>query len=428
MKMPHDLTAEQAVLGAILIDPGTLPTVLDILPTPDMFYSTLHQRIYTSMLAIFSAGEDMDIVVLAEKIGGDGKALRIVADSTPTSANAPAYARIVRNKAIARRIIKACYEGVTLAGDETIELDERIAAIEAEIHTASDMLFTGTNKTMRELAHQCMNHYGEGMFSNLKTGFYDLDNHVGGFRPGEMIVCAGRTGLGKTTFCLDIARHVAARDIPVQIFSLEMSAERIFNRLACAQGSIPGFLFRQGKADPSQVLNAAAAVHRLPITVYDRRVTTAEIKAMCLRQKNLGLVVVDFITLIKDKRVGNVSTADHIGEIAKRLQEIAKELNVPMVVASQMNRQIESRSEKQPNLSDLRDSGNIEEAADMVLFLHREGYYDKNISTDRTAKVIIAKNRDGPTGAVEVTYLDYIPTFRNLARGGDSVEAGSARH
>lgn len=422
MNMPHDQAAEQAVLGAILIEPECLPVVIDILPASDMFYSSRHGQIYAAMFTLFTSDEPIDVVSVAGKIGGKTaevtKVLFEIANATPTAANVAHYAKIVRDKAISRRLIKACHEGVTLATDESQEIDARVAAVEEAVRKASDGLFAGKNLTMRELAHRCMDNYDAKPQPAVKTGFVDFDNLVGGFRPGELVVVAGRTSIGKTTYALDVARQAAAQGVVVQIFSLEMSAERLFTRLVCAQGRIPGYHYRQGYADRTQVLNATAEVYKLPIAVYDHRVTTAEIYAKSLSIRGLGLVVVDFITLIKDKRDGRMSTADHVGEIAKRLQEIAKKLNVPVMVLSQMNRNVEARQTKSPQLSDLRDSGNIEEAADMVIFVHREGYYDRDKPKDDKAAVIVAKNRDGPTGQVDLTYFDYVPTFKNLAKGG----------
>ena len=412
MKLPHDLTAEQAVLGAIIIDPDKLPIVMDYIPDPDMFHSPKHQQVYTAMLDLFNRSEGIGLVEVAAKTGNMAGLMEL-ANTTPTSANAENYARIVKEKAVARRLVKACYNGMTLAADESQGIDERVAAVEAELYKASEAVFTGKNRTTKELAKTCMMSYGEQVMPSIKSGFYDLDNLITGFRPGELVIVAGRTSMGKTTLALNIAGNIAAQGIPVQIFSLEMTAERVTDRLICVQGNLPGQVYRQGKADIQQVQAAAAKVYELPIFIYDRRVSTPEIRAKCMRIKNLGLVVVDFITLIKDKRINNASTADHVGEIAKRLQEIAKELRVPFLVLSQMNRQVESREDKTPRLSDLRESGNIEEAADTILFLHRPDYYDRNVPKTNTAEVIIAKQRDGPTGSIELGYFDYVPTFRN---------------
>lgn len=414
MKLPFDTTAEQAVLGAILIDPDTLPLILDYIPDPDMFHAPKHQKIYTTILDLFARSEPVGMVEISAKTGDMPELMRL-ADATPTTANAASYARIVRDKAIARRIIRACHNGMSIAADESQAIDERVAAVEASIQQASEAAFAGKNRTAKELAKSCMHTYGEAQEPVLKTGFHDIDELVQ-IKPGELIIVAGRTSMGKTTFALDVARQVAAQGVPVQIFSLEMTAERIAARLICAQGYIMGQMYRHGKADIAKVKKAAGEIYEMPIYVYDKRVTTAEIKAKCMRVQGLGLAIVDFITLIKDKRTNNVSTADHVGEIAKRLQEIAKDLRVPFIVLSQMNRNVEAREDKTPRLSDLRESGNIEEAADTILFLHRPDYYDRKAAKTNTAEVIVAKNRDGPTGSRELAYYDYIPTFKNLGR------------
>ena len=230
-----------------------------------------------------------------------------------------------------------------------------------------------------------------------------------------------------TTFALDVVRNVAKQGIPALVFSLEMRAERVADRLICAEGMLPGQLFRKGEyVNRDSLSKSIAAVHDMPIFVYDQRATTAEIKSKSMRVKNLGLVVVDFLTLIKDKRGRNFSTADHVGEIAKKLQETAKELNVPFLVLSQMNREIERRESKKPNLSDLRDSGNIEEAADCILFLHRPSYYDDS-QPKEIANVYVAKQRDGPTGMVQLRYFEVVPTFRNLGRDYHAMGRTSGR-
>ena len=222
--------------------------------------------------------------------------------------------------------------------------------------------------------------------------------------------------MGKTTLALDIALNAAESGEPVLIFSLEMSAHRIADRLICAKAMVPGLKYRQGEVDVTATCEELA---HLPVMVYDKRVSTAEIRSKCLRVKakhGLKLVLVDFLTLIKDKRDSRASTADHVGEIAQNLQEIGKELDVPLIVMSQMNRGSDGRENKTPQLSDLRASGNIEEAADVVAFIHRPDYYGQ----EGEPQIIVAKNRDGPTGRVNVKFFSDIPTFRNLGRDEDA--------
>ena len=419
MKLPHDIPAEQAVLGAIIIDPDKITEVISVLPDPEMFYAPKHRQIYAAMLEQFEAGAGIDVVELAAKTK-DITALTTVANVTPTSANAERYAAIVKEKAVARNLVKACHEGMSIAANESCQLDDRVATVEAEIRKATENTFTGKNKAVKDLAKICVRDYGKIKAPCIKSGFYDLDGIITGFKPGELTVIAGRTSMGKTTLALDIARNAAESGAPVQIFSLEMTAERITDRLICAQGKIPGQAYRRGdESITGDVVKAAEKIYHLPISIYDSRVTTAEIRAQCLRNRSVQLAVVDFLTLVKDKRIGNVSTADHVGEIAKRLQEIAKELRIPFLVVSQMNRNIESRDDKMPRLSDLRESGNVEEAADTIIFLHRDNYYDREAKNTNTAKVVVAKQRDGPTSSTELSYFDYIPTFRNLAKVGE---------
>ena len=366
MNVPHDANAEQALLGAIIIEPDVLPTVLDYIHDPAQFYIQKNALVFKAMLELFNAGKPLDIVEISA-ITKDLPYLLELSNSTPTSANAENYARIVKEKAIRRELLRACAKGIELAKDESKrDLDAVIGEVEAGIFHATKQNFQGKIYSMKDLARDRWEDCFSGKDKEapgVKTGFYDLDALITCLKNGELTIIAGRTSMGKTTLALDIARNVATAGHPVMIFSLEMRAERIADRIICAHGMIPGQLFRSGQyGDQEHISKTIAEVYELPLYVYDKRVTTTEIRAKAMQVKGLKLVVVDFLTLIKDKRQGNVSTADHVGEIAKRLQETAKELNVPFVVLSQMNRGIETREKKRPKLSDLRDSGNIEEA------------------------------------------------------------------
>jgi replicative DNA helicase len=419
MMMPYSQEAESAVLGAIILDAEIFPTVLDYLNDPKQFYIEKNAKVFAAMLSLFNKGETLDIVPIAE-ITKDMPYLLELSKVTPTSANAERYAKIVKDKAIRRELLRACAKGVEITrADDQKDIDEVVSEVEASIYHATKQNFTGKIYTMQELAR---NRWEESVMGKIepagvKTGFTDLDRMITCLKNGELTILAGRTSMGKTTLALDIARNVATAGHPVMIFSLEMRAERLADRLICSQGMIPGQLYRLGQyGDRKKLDEAISAISEMPINVYDKRVSTTEIRAKSMRIKNLGLVVVDFLTLIKDKRQGNISTADHIGEITKRLQEIAKELNVPFLVLAQMNRGIENRESKKPKLSDLRDSGNIEEAADNVLFIHREDYFNKDAEDKGTATIYIEKQRDGPTGSVDIAYVNVVPTFRNKAR------------
>ena len=417
MSMPHSQEAEAAVLGAIIIDPDIFPVILDHISEPEQFFIKKNAEVFTAMLGVFNKGKTIDIVEISA-ITKDMPYLMELSQATPTSANAENYAKIVKQKAVRRQLYLACAKGVEITRHNDMrDIDEIVSEVEAGIFHATRQNFTGKIYTMKELA---INRWEESVAGTVapvgvKTGFADIDTLLTCLKKGELTILAGRTSMGKTTLALDIARNVAKAGHQVMIFSLEMSAARIADRMICAEGTIPGQLYRLGRYTNRKKLNdAIAAVHDMPISVYDNRVSTTEIRAKSMRVKNLGLVVVDFLTLIKEKRQGNMSTADHIGEIAKRLQEIAKEINVPFLVLAQMSRGIENRESKKPKLSDLRDSGNIEEAADNVLFIHREEYFDKN-KPKGVATVYIEKQRDGPTGSAELTYVDVIPTFRDLS-------------
>lgn len=414
--MIHSPEAEAALLGAIIMDPNIFPEVLDVISKPEWFYISKNARVFAAMLELFQKNKPLDIVEIAE-ITSDLKYLMELSDVTPTSANALEYAKIVKDKAIRRELHKACVKGMEII-KENREIDDIAGDIQANVYHAVSQNYTGRIITAKELAKHRWEQFHAGKIepSGVKTGFADLDKIITCLKNGELTILAGRTSMGKTTLALDIARNVAKQDIPVLIFTLEMTGERIADRIICANGMIPGQLYREGKfANRERLEKAISEFYEMPIYIYDKRVTTTEIRAKSMQIKDLGFVVVDFITLIKDRRTGNVSTADHVGEIAKRLQEIAKELNVPFLVLSQMNREIDKRENKKPKLSDLRDSGNIEEAADNVIFIHRPERYNEDEPKD-IAHLYIEKQRDGPTGVVKVKYFDIVPTFRDLSK------------
>ena len=398
MRLPANTAAEKALLSAILHDPHALDEI-DI--SPDMFSYERHAKIFQAM-----RDGHTDIVSIHNATQIPPSNLTAIMGENFTSANIEKYAGIVREKFIRRELIKSCSMAMQAAGDETSDIDESLAEFQKNIQIADSTKIY----TMQELAKDRWE--DETGIQGVKTGFKDIDRILTCLKNGELVILAGRTSIGKTTLGLDIALNAARRKKSVLIFSLEMSAPRIADRLICAHGMIPGQAYRQRDYDRDKVEEAISGVYDLPILVYDKRVSTAEIRSKCMRVKakhGLDLVLIDFITLVKDKREGKMSTADHVGEVAKRLQEVAKEINVPFVVMSQMNRNVEGRQDKIPMLSDLRDSGNIEEAADVVMFVHRPDYY----GLEGEPMVIIAKNRDGPVGREELTYHNSIPTFRD---------------
>ncbi len=412
---------ENNLTGCLLLDPGCIVEILGLVK-PEMFKDGKNKLIFQTMVEAFETNNTLDMIDIQEKTQIPASYLTAIAGEVVSSAGVVKYAKKARDGYLRRTIYQGIAKNAKLLHNEAMPLEEVLGKIEGVISIDE------SGADIREMSDLAVNRWEDQKEGKrdvgVKTGFCDLDRLLGCFKNGELVIIAGRTSMGKTTLALDIARQVAQQENTVLVFSLEMSAERVADRLICAKALVGGQVYRNMELTEEmqeKIDDAIGQVYTLPVKVCDKRVTTLELKAKALRVKakfGLKMIIVDFITLLKDKRDSRTSTADHVGEIAKNLQETAKELNVPVVALSQMNREIEKRSNKRPQLSDLRDSGNIEEAADVVIFVHRPEYFDENGDPE----LIIGKNRDGPTGTVELKYFDHIPTFRD--RGWMNGEGG----
>lgn len=429
---PQSLEAEQAVLGALLVSGDGISRVVDVLDS-EYFYRKAHQVIYAAMLDLYEDNEPIDIVTVSQYLKDEGKLDNVggrpyITDlslSVATTANLEYYGKVVQEKAILRQLIKA---GTEIVGSCYEETDAETALDKAE-----HLIFTlAQKKEMQQLVHiknivetsfqKIEERYeNRDSLSGVPSGFYDLDALTSGFQPSDLVIIAARPSMGKTAFVLNIAQHVAVEhNIPVAVFSLEMSKESLVMRMLCSEAEIDSNRLRTGHMHTSDWTKLASAMGRLgeaPIYIDDSAlVNSLEMRAKCRRLKSemngLGLVIIDYIQLMQGRKQTD-NRVQEVSEISRSLKTLAREINVPVIALSQLSRAVEARQNKRPMLSDLRESGSIEQDADLVAFIYRDEYYNPETEQRGEAEIIIAKQRNGPTGTVELLYQGSITRFLN---------------
>ncbi|HHW47212.1 MAG TPA: replicative DNA helicase [Clostridiaceae bacterium] len=432
---PQSIEAEQSVLGCMLLDKEVIPVITEILKSED-FYREDHKEIYEAILDLFERANPVDLITVAEQLKQRGTLDKVggleyltnIATAVPTTANARHYAKIVEEKSILRKLIKTSSDIINLgyeASDEvSIILDRAEKGIFDILQKRSNQGFSHIKDVLVDAFNKLEELYNnKGYVTGVPTGFTDLDYKTAGFQNSDLILIAARPSMGKTSFALNIAQYAAVhKKIPVAIFSLEMSKEQLVNRILCSEVMIDSQKMRIGKLDDSDWQKMAMALGPLseaPIFIDDTPgASVMELRAKCRRlklEKNLGLVVIDYLQLMQGRgRAEN--RQQEVAEISRSLKILAKEINVPVVTLSQLSRAPESRSDHRPMLSDLRESGAIEQDADMVLFLYRDDYYNPDSEKQNIAEVIIAKNRHGPTGVVELRWFGEYTKFANLKK------------
>ena len=441
---PQNLEAEVAVLGAVLQEKEALLKALEHL-RPDHFYREAHQKIYAACLALFERNEPVDLITLSHELArrgeldgvGDGiytgaAYLTYLVDTVPTAANVAYHARIVRDKAVLRVLIHVATDIVAEGYADREDVDEILDIAEQRIFEISQarvarsfVPIRGILKGAFELVEKLYER--ESRITGVPTGFTEFDEMTAGLQPSDLIIIAGRPSMGKTSFALNVARNVALESrTPIALFSLEMSKEQVAQRLLCAEARVNSRDLRTGflrKEDWPKLIDAASHLSEAPIyiddsptlSVLDMRAKARRLKA----EQNLGLVIVDYLQLIQGRwRAEN--RQQEIAEISRSLKAMAKELSVPVVALSQLSRRTEEREEGRPQLADLRESGALEQDADLVAFLYRPGVYrakkDPRAEEDRTTEVIVAKQRNGPTGTVQLAFLREYAKFEPLDR------------
>ena len=431
---PSDIEAEQAVLGSMLTDKDATIAAIEILKEDD-FYREDNKLIYRAILNLYNRAEPVDIITLKSELTSMGKfdavgGLEYLADlpeKVPTTANVERYIKIVEEKAILRNLIKTANEIISLGYDPTEEVENIMDSAEKKIfdimQSKNQKGYSPIKDVLVDTFSQLEVLYNQKQhITGVPTGFADLDYKTAGLHGSDLILLAARPAMGKTAFALNIATNAAVRaKVPVAIFSLEMSKEQLVNRVLCGEAMVDSNKVRTGKLDEQDWAKLASALGPLSeseIYIDDTPgISVMEIRAKCRKlklEKNIGLVVIDYLQLIQGSNKRGGSREQEISEISRSLKILAKEINVPVIALSQLSRAPEQRPDHRPMLSDLRESGAIEQDADIVMFLYRDDYYNEDSDKKNIAEVILAKHRAGSTGTVELLWLGNYTKFVNI--------------
>jgi len=431
---PHSLEAERCVLGVMLLEREAVPKVIQIIDRPEIFYSDVHKIIYEGILKLFDSNKPVDLITLREefkkqgkleKIGGSSYLVDLI-NSVITTANVEYYANIVREKYILRSLLKASYEITNLSYEESLD-------VETILDRAQSLIFSiaqHTNRTsfshIKEVLTKTFEHI-EALYqrkeqiTGIPTGFVELDRLTSGLQNSDLIIIAGRPSMGKTALALNIVQHAACQaQVPCAIFSLESAKEQLVERLLCAEARVNSHKLRTGflsEEDWSRLTDAAGVLAEAPIYIDDTpNISIMELRAKARRLKaeqDIKLAVVDYLQLMAgDRRLEN--RQQQISEISRSLKALARELNIPVIAISQLSRAVEQREDKRPRLSDLRESGAIEQDADLVISLYREYYYTHKPEDEGVAEVIINKQRRGPVDRIKLAFISEYTRFENL--------------
>jgi len=436
---PQNIEAEKSLIGSLLLDKESINKVVDFL-RPEDFYSRNHQLIYESIVKLFEKQEPIDLLSLSnclgdsghlETIGGIGYLTSLV-NSVPSAAHVSHYGKIVQRKKILRDLIDTAHHIIGLGYQEDEDTDVLLDQAEQKLFAVSQRSITQQFMPIGAALHEAFErldnlHKGDGTMRGVPTGFTDLDNIIAGLQKSDLIVLGARPSLGKSTLAMDIARNVAkATELPVGVFTLEMSKDQVIDRLLAAEAGVSLWKMRTGKLssegddnDFEKIQNALDSLSKVNIFIDDASSPTVlQIRAMARRlqsEKGLGLIIVDYLQLIQPTRAYD-SPVTQITEISRNLKGLARELNVPVLAVSQLSRGLEGRPDQRPKLSDLRESGAIEQDADMVLFIYREDRVKRDSEKKNIAEIIVAKHRNGPTGMVELYFDEDRVSFKNLAK------------
>ncbi len=435
---PQNIEAEQSVLGGILIENEAINKVMEILSAED-FYRDAHRKIFYALINLSERDEPADLITLTnelrkinqlDSVGGASYITSLI-DSVPTAANIEYYAKIIKEKALLRKLIETSTEIITQSYQDRGEVEEFLDEAERAFFQISEdrvrpsfypirYIVKESFKTIEKLFEK------KELVTGVPSGFKDLDQKTAGFQRSDLIIVAGRPSMGKTAFCLNLAEYAAIeKRIPVAIFSLEMSKEQLVIRMLCSEAHVEGNRLRTGflnESDWPRLTLAAGNLSDAPIFIDDSAaLSVLELRAKARRlnaEHGLGLIVVDYLQLMKG-RARTESRQQEISEISRSLKALAKEINIPVIAVSQLSRRTEERQGMRPQLSDLRESGAIEQDADLILFIYRDEVYNRAEDNPNRGKaeVIIGKQRNGPIGKIELAFLDKYTTFKELYKG-----------
>ncbi len=432
---PQNISAEQAALGSMLLQEDAILHGVEIL-RPEDFYKKSHQTIFKCILELFEKNRGVDLVTLTEelnrinlleKIGGVTYLTNLI-NSVPTAANIEYYVKIIEEKSILRNLINNATKIISMGYEEKEDAKILLDKAEHLVFEVSERNLGQSFIPIKEILQDSFEkiedlYHREEFITGVPSGFNEFDDITTGFQPSELIVIAGRPGMGKTAFCMSVAQYIAvSKNIPVALFSLEMSKSQLVQRMLCSEARVDAHNLRKGRLAESDWPRLSLAAGRLasaPIFIDDTAgITCLEIKAKARRlkaQHNLGLVIIDYLQLISSSgRMEN--RQQEISEISRSLKGLARELNVPVIAVSQLSRAVEQRDGRKPRLSDLRESGAIEQDADLVVFLYREEYYKPKTDRKGIAEVIVSKQRNGPTGQIDLAFVKEYAKFENLSR------------
>lgn len=435
--LPHDLVAEQSVLGAVFIAPDTIISLADEL-VPDDFYKPANKIVFKTMLSLFKKGEPIDATTMVSALTNQGEIKEIgglnyvveLVNSTPTSKNVEHYAKLVKEKATLRRVIADLSESLSSAYQGDVSISDIISKTEKSMLDISNQN-TGTG--FRNVADILDTHMQivetrsqtDGFVTGLSTGFVGLDKITTGLHEGNLIILAARPAMGKTALALNIAKHVAVQEHkPTVIFSLEMGAEELIERIVASEGMVPGYHLKTGNLSTDEwkrIVQAQSNLYDTPIFVDDTagiRISEIRSKARKLSQEmgSLGIIIIDYLQLITGSKGENRQQI--VSEISRELKILAKDLRVPVIALSQLSRSVEQRQDRRPMLSDLRESGSIEQDADIVAFLYRDAYYQKEQAdsqeSNNVTELILEKNRHGSLGTVKLYFHKEYTKFSSV--------------
>ena len=436
-KLPFSAIAEQSLLGSILIDPTSINMVADMLTSED-FYLEEHKQIYLAMHGLFITNSQIDVVTLIDELvkkgvyskSGGEEYIKVIAQTVPNALNVKDYAKIVKDKSILRQLIHMCDEVSDSAYSEQDEVSGILESAQNKLYAITQGRETRNFRHIREVLTDVYAHL-KAMVTDpagsqgTSTGFRSLDRVLAGMGNSDLVIVGARPGMGKTSFCLNIGTNVAkATKKAVAIFSLEMSAEQLVSRVISSEALVDSYALRTGELKPEEwdhIAQAASSLSGCDILIDDTPgISVTAMKAKLRRVNNLGLVVIDYLQLMQsDKKIEN--RTQEVSEISRSLKILAKELNVPVICCSQLSRGTESRTSKKPMISDLRESGSIEQDADVIIFLYRDEYYKvaegESVAPDteqNVAEIIIAKNRHGSTDTVKVGWTGRYTKFRDI--------------
>ena len=433
---PQNLEAEQAVLGAMLIEKEAIAKAVEFLKAGD-FYREANRLIFDAMLELFNKGEAVDMVTVTEhlrkqdtleKVGGIAY-ITALANAVPTAANVVHHGKIVEEKSILRHLINSATEIAGMGYEDSESVEDIMDKAEKSIMAVSSRKIGGDFAPIKDVIFDAFNkiealYASKGAITGLPSGFKDLDKLTTGFQPSDLILVAARPSMGKTAFTLNIATNVALRSKqPVAFFSLEMSKEQLVQRILCSEAAIDSQRLRTGELedrDWEKLISVSDGLSSAPLYIDDTPgITVLEMRSKARRLKmehGLSLIIIDYLQLMQgsSKGKGSENRQQEISEISRSLKALARELKVPVIALSQLSRSVESRQVKKPMLSDLRESGSLEQDADIVAFLYREDYYDKETENKNITEVIIAKHRNGPVDTVKLFFHSQFTKFGDL--------------